>query len=344
MGSSLSGILAILFMHRLENQVFLVNTHITSYARYIDDIFILTDNHDEAKFILDTFNAAHDCIRFEAEYPVVSNECHSLSLLDFTVNVNYKDGTHFFNFFKKKAKMPLFIHHKAAAPRAQKINSILNEYDRITKRCSNSKLSEQAIETFNNTLRNLKYDDKLINNLHNRHNRLSRNLSKFKNKDRKYFFKIPFYRENLNHKIKRIFSMEQLPIHLAQRSTTLRYLLHKQQNRVKESTCSLPRCKLKSDACHKCRVVYQLTCSGCQATYIGSTMREMHVRYNEHLSKINGAIWTHLNTCKKPFSCGILTHANSELSLRIRESFHIKQLRPTLNRRDELSFANSLIL
>ena len=74
-------------------------------------------------------------LKFEIEKPETTPDGLSLSLLDFKVTIS-KDGKSSFEFYKKSAKKPLFVHHKSAIPMKSKTNFIRNERKRIEDRCS----------------------------------------------------------------------------------------------------------------------------------------------------------------------------------------------------------------
>ena len=80
-------------------------------------------------------NEAHSCIQFEIEKPTITPRGKSLSLLDFTVTIT-EDGNAKFEFFKKQAKKPIFMHYKSALPKRAKLHAIRNERKRIDQRCS----------------------------------------------------------------------------------------------------------------------------------------------------------------------------------------------------------------
>ena len=64
MGASVSGILAITFMHSLEKNIVASGLRFALYARYVDDVFMLTTNRDEAERIVSYMNNLHSGIRF----------------------------------------------------------------------------------------------------------------------------------------------------------------------------------------------------------------------------------------------------------------------------------------
>ena len=121
MGSSISGILAILFMDKLETIALSSHLSISCYRRYVDDIYLQTTGEGMADQFHYTMNNLHPKLKFEIEKPETTPDGLSLSLLDFKVTVS-KDGKSSFEFYKKSAKKPLFVHHKSAIPKKSKTN------------------------------------------------------------------------------------------------------------------------------------------------------------------------------------------------------------------------------
>ena len=83
MGSSISGILAISYMDRLERRALNICPPDTFFTRYIDDILIVTSSEEEAKIIIEKFQNTDSHIQFKAEHP---DNTGSLALLDFRLN------------------------------------------------------------------------------------------------------------------------------------------------------------------------------------------------------------------------------------------------------------------
>ena len=90
------------------------------------------------------------------------------------------------------------------------------------------------------------------------------------------------------------------------------------------------------------RVVYQFTCASCGVRYIGETNRHstrvlMSISFGTKTSHIS----KHLSASKGcrdkcDMSCfKILDHASTYSQLKIKESFHIEQLKPELNKQVE---------
>jgi hypothetical protein len=86
MGSSVSPIMAILFMHTVERIALTSSSGLlTCYGRYVDDIFFLTKDRQTAEEFHELMNNIHPAIKFEIEHPSSNN---SLSLLDLCIKVH----------------------------------------------------------------------------------------------------------------------------------------------------------------------------------------------------------------------------------------------------------------
>ena len=85
----------------------------------------------------------------------------SLSLLDFTVRLT-EEGKAEFEFYKKKAKKPLFVHHKSALPKHSKVNIIRNERKRISQRCSTEATTSKHNSNLDGILRLNGYPEEVM--------------------------------------------------------------------------------------------------------------------------------------------------------------------------------------
>ena len=161
MGSNISAILAILFMDRLETIALSSHLSISPYKRYVDDIYLQTTCEDMADQFHSTMNNLHPKLKFEIEKPEITPSGHSLSLLDFKVTIS-KDGKSSFEFYKKTAKKPIFVHHQSAIPRKLKVNFIRNEQKRIEDKCSTKTIARKHQNTFDDVLRLNGYPKSII--------------------------------------------------------------------------------------------------------------------------------------------------------------------------------------
>lgn len=108
-------------------------------------------NENEADLLHSVVNSAHPRIQFDIEKPNTSPNGQSLSLLDFTVTIK-SDGKTQFEFYKKKAKKPIFLNYKSAIPKKTKRNIIRNELRRIDQRCSHPTTKEKHLKEFEEVL------------------------------------------------------------------------------------------------------------------------------------------------------------------------------------------------
>ena len=100
-------------------------------------------------------------------------------------------------------------------------------------------------------------------------------------------------------------------------------------------TC-LPSLKSAIDKCFKSRVVYKIKCSRCDSCYVGQTTRHLITRLKEH--QRSGPVSNHLKECHASINIDnveILCLSNFEWRLMALEALMIKEIKPTLNTKDE---------
>ena len=95
--------------------------------------------------------------------------------------------------------------------------------------------------------------------------------------------------------------------------------------------------------CHTSGVIYQLTCTLCQKTYIGETGRMVRLRYNEHLrdaknQRRDSPLGDHfredhrgIQPSPSHVTAAIIQVCKTERERKIAESLHIRDERPALN-------------
>ena len=193
----------------------------------------------------------------------------SLSLLDFKVTVS-KDGKSSFEFYKKSAKKPLFVHHKSAIPKKSKTNFIRNERKRIEDSCSTQTTTTKHQNAFDDILRLNGYPENSIHlakcPLNNQRDARSTNAEWS-------HFKIPYISERLNHRVTNIFRKENIPVRVAHRSYTLRRAL---SHNTTERTCTRDKCPISNtNLCLQRNSVYQSHVT----TAMNNTLGATHVSY-----------------------------------------------------------------
>ena len=341
MGSNISAILAILFMDRLETIALSSHLSISPYKRYVDAIYLQTTCEDMADQFHSTMNNLHPKLKFEIEKPEITPSGHSLSLLDFKVTIS-KDGKSSFEFYKKTAKKPIFVHHQSAIPIKSKINFIRNERKRIEDKCSTKTIARKHQNTFDDVLRLNGYPESIIDKT--KHSQNHQENPRPLNTEWSYM-KIPYISERLNYRITNIFRKEDIPVRVAHKSYTLRRAL---SHNNKERTCTRANCLISgTKLCLLRNAVYQITCNNCNQHYIGSTIRFIHDRVREHLNNDNSSVKKHLSQCQNKVYKGIeiksIVLENDPANLRLLEAFYIRKYKPTMNSREECSeFADLL--
>ena len=110
-------------------------------------------------------------------------------------------------------------------------------------------------------------------------------------------------------------------------------------NKKNQSMLAIPQ-KTSFDRELRSRVVYRLTFSGCNSTYVGQTVQHLATRADEHRKK-DSTVGQHLLECKN--DVGVTAElksdiidktANTQKLLKL-EALHIWRERPRINTRDE---------
>ena len=101
---------------------------------------------------------------------------------------------------------------------------------------------------------------------------------------------------------------------------------------------ALPSLKPQVEKILKSGVVYKLTCPSCSACYVGETTRHIQARLKEHLQRA-GPVKQHLNECNTSLSENnveiLKQSARGERVLLTLEALFIRELKPTINTKDE---------
>jgi hypothetical protein len=326
MGSSVSAILAILFMSTIETQALhSLSGRLDCYSRYVDDIFLLAESRESADEIYGIMNSIHPNIKFEIEQP---SENNALSLLDFTVKVDAAGSTTF-DFYKKTARSDVFMNGLTALPTSTKTNTIINEKRRIIERCTSETDAFHHLQQFHAVL---------VRNDHNTHGmNLQPPPKKRKNKligKETFFIHLPFISDEIDRGIRRAFKKAKLPVIPYYRNRTLRRIL---TNSKPHEPCNLRECPLNDPSlCTRKGVVYSILCRTCSSVYIGSTIRPLHQRVKEHIRGVQSAVHQHLLDCSNGnIMVEVLAHDTDPKNLRIKEAILISERNPSINRKEE---------
>jgi hypothetical protein len=334
MGSKLSGLLAEIFMDRIESQIIL-SSNINFYSRYVDDTLILVRNKPEADEVLNKFNMAHSRLKFEVEHP----KENQISLLDFTLRI--VDGATSISPYTKPARSSIFLHADSALPTSVSNCTILNEWKRIRHRCDNheTKITERK-----------KFICKLRENGHIKIPRLQLNENRSSmdpgRDTRCFYLTVPFVSEAIDTGIKRALKPLGLCVRLSHKGRPLSQHFNLRERVGSPNViCRLSNCPTKNKLCFASMVVYKAECQSCLSTYIGSTKKFLHLRLKEHQSMKNSCIHKHQRICGGLWNYSILSKCKSIPDMRIKEALIIKQENPSLNTKEDLfSISNVSLL
>jgi len=302
------------------------------YKRYVDDVFLLFNDVSHVKMFLDYVNSKHVNIQFTSEVEVNN----SLSFLD--IRLERDDKTFKTSVYRKPTFTGSGLNYLSFLPMMFKINAIRTLLYRCFHICSdwhsiNREL--QFLETF--FLKN-KFPMSVI----------QKQIRLFLNKmlcpkpmnynvprDIRYL-KLPYYGHTsfvLRKQLQKLLSNHFPQINFRMIFTNSRTIrsFFPTKDPFPKHLCS--------------NIVYSYKCSSCNARYIGSTSRNLKMRYCEH----KGVSYRTLRPLSSPMHSLIRDHSlktNHEvkfedfsivrktqdlIDLRILESLLIKEIKPNLN-------------
>ena len=100
----------------------------------------------------------------------------------------------------------------------------------------------------------------------------------------------------------------------------------------------MPSLKEPVDKQLKSGVVYKILCPHCNACYVGQTGRHLQVRFREHINR-KGPVKEHFENCGVRLNeenLSILSVSkHGEIELLTLEALWIRQLKPSINTKDE---------
>ena len=334
MGSPLAPVLANIFMGYYE-KIWIENykgNKVEFYKRYVDDIFCLFQNENDALEFFDYINNRHPNISFTYEKEIDGKLCF-LDILIQNINTD-KFQT---SIYRKKTFTGLLTNFLSFVPSLYKVSLIKTLLNRIF-RINNSTV------TFNTDLSKLKdilaknmFPPRLVNSTINKFlNRNSENsvTSEKEGTEEISYFKLPYigsHSEYVSKRIKQICKQfcKNLDIKISFSMFKVGDMFSLKSN--------VPR-NLESG------VVYYFKCASCNSSYVGETTRYYETRVHEHLHKSTqpSAIFQHLKNnidCKLKCddSCfKIIDRARTKFTLEIKEAIHTQWLKPSITKQKNL--------
>ena len=302
------------------------------YRRYVDDTFLIFKEPQHIELFLHHLNSQHPNIKFTSE--VENNK--SISFLDIKM---YNNPTGFTTeVYRKPTYTGLGLNFLSFIPEQFKINCIKTLLNRAYNITTTWKSFHEEITFLNTFFKNNNFPLHIVSNQ-------VRSFLNYKcnqkspvptvPRDVKYI-KLPFYghtsykiRKELLNTLKHAYPAINFRI-IFNNTFTIGSLF-----KFKDEIPTM----LQSNVC------YKYECSGCNAGYIGSTIRNLHTRICEHIGISNRTLYPlstpahskireHSEQTDHPIektNFTIIGRNSDSLSLRIAESLHIKLLKPELN-------------
>jgi len=265
MGSSLGPTMAAFALDIIERKF---NTTPLFYTRYVDDVFAIFRNKDEAEQFLLHINSFHPSLQFTIEHSV-DNE---LNFLDVTVKL--KDNIISTKWFMKKTNTGIYLPKTSYSPTQYKTAAIRALISRAYKLSSTLKHFEESYDKIRLIFINNGFNHKFIDKEKEKIIRQVNSPPKDKEDINHIYYKVPFVKQIEKQNKKTFQDINAL-------------LKDKAKVRLAYQTCKTSsffpnKDRVTDDV--KSHLVYQFTCSHCDGCYTGETVRHLKTRINEHLT------------------------------------------------------------
>ena len=306
------------------------------YERYMDDI-ICSAKSDDIDVRLDMVNNLHPNLHFTFE----KENASSIAFLDMLITNNR--GSLSSKWFRKPTDTGLTLNYHALAPKKYKRSVVCSFVHRIYRASSSWLNFDNGLNEAMQILEKNQYPPSFVMPIVKRtldniispgdeedkkedmNTSLDPNACVFSIPDKDKFLFFLQYRgkvtENLAMKFKRL----NAPCKIIM--TT------------KKTKTIMPSLKPTVPKMLQSGVVYQISCPGCNSSYVGQTVRHLSRRFSEHLGS-SGTLKKHLETCVENTiisvdNVKVLTKCYSDQKLLTLEALFIKQINPKLNTKDE---------
>ena len=264
------------------------------YRRFVDDCFVLFKDSSHANQFLNYMNSRHPNMKFTLEQEVNNK----LSFLDINI---FKQGNGFItSVFRKETFTGQGINFLSYTCKLFKINTIKTLLTRAYSLCSNFNMLHEEFNFLRNYFIKNRFPrylfDKILNDfLENKMNPLQRPHTVNK---KQVYIKLPYY-GNMSFVIRK----------------QLKRLLESNYNHISFKFIFTNNFRIRNLFSYKdhivdklkLRVIYEYTCSNCNARYIGSAKRHFFSRIQEHLGN---SIYTFRPHTNHSFWPSDLTHSN----------------------------------
>ena len=250
---------------------------------------------------------------------------------------------------------PIILHYTSAHPMSTK-KAVLNaEIQRAIRVSSDKPATERSIEIISQLFSKNGYPMSLI-----KHSIRKQKYSKGTKKtplanENQIYMRLPYINETIVRRVNGIIRGSKIPV------KPIWINDNSIQTKLISSALTRPPCPSGNKKCHTCEnglpgkcttksVVYRIVCKLCETTqhdetYIGECTRPVRYRFNEHLSdarlrKLDTPLGEHTlhahsqlpnEDLNNAFRIEILDRGKDCADIKIKESLHIRNLKPSLN-------------
>ena len=344
LGSRVAPPLAIIFMGSLEDDFNSSAVHKPDlYMRYIDDVLgVWTKGATNLQEYFRHINNVHPSIKFTIES---TDNTKSIPFLDTRITVE-PTGQYTTELYIKPTSAGIILHAESAHPWKTKRAVLYSQIRRAINISSDNSARERSIEQIKDLFLNNGYSMRTISRaIH--YCQTSRPKPRRRGTPLTRLV-LPFIDDQLARTVQSIVhksGQQNLGVTWTNKQTI--------KNQLVRSALKPPPCPGGSRChscaaglqgrCHSSGVVYQLTCTLCNRSYIGETGRHVRLRYNEHLrdaknQRVDSPWGDHFRVdhprCRpepQHIAAKILQTCNTSRDRKIAESLWIRKHRPALN-------------
>jgi hypothetical protein len=270
MGSSLSPIMAEIYMNELENNVMnssMYKNNIKKWVRYVDDILIIwEDENKQIDKFMEELNGIEMGIQFKEE---IGGE--KIAYLD--LNIMITEGKKFeVDIYRKSTYSDAVIPYDSFHPVGYKMAGIYSMCYRAVKCLRNKRTMCKEIERIKEIVKNNNYKpsvvDKVIKKIYKRMDKGERNKEEIQEK---YLGAITYVGWK-TEKIRKCFKKYGINVATKKSKTVFEYIKNKGIEEI-------PTIKKSG--------IYRIKCEECEMVYIGETGRSVECRLKEHKREEN---------------------------------------------------------
>ena len=296
----------------------------TFYNRYMDDI-LCEKKTEEVNTYLPGINNLHPNLKFTIE----KSSNGEIPFLD--MKILNQNGRLSSTWYSKDTDTGLIMNYHSLAPRRYKHSVVAGFVHRIYRACSSWQYFHESLEKAKRILLMNQYPSffsepiihKTLDNILNPESIPKKDKEQLEELKNSFKMFVQYRGKGTEHFARALHKLEAPCIVVM----TLR-----------KTKTVLPSLKPPVDKELRSGVVYKIQCSRCQACYVGQTARHLTTRISEHKTK-KGPVKEHFLNCDTEVtfeSVDILASSSlGENTLLTLEALYIKDIRPSINTKDE---------